>query len=66
MADVDIEENLAAYLGDGKPTGRYASFDYCFNYFQSHLEEGRLDDLLEGDALQLSTSGRWVHPSSVG
>lgn len=54
MTNVDIEKNLAVYLGDRKPTGRYASFDYCFNYFQSHLEEGRLDDLLKGDALQLS------------
>lgn len=52
--NVDIEKNLAVYLGDRKPTGRYASFDYCFNYFQSHLKEGRLDDLLKGDALQLS------------
>ncbi len=54
MINVDIEKNLAVYLSDRKPTGRYASFDYCFNYFQSHLEEGRLDDLLKGDALQLS------------
>jgi hypothetical protein len=54
MIDVDIEKNLAVYLGDRKSTGRYASFDYCFNYFQSHREEDRLDDLLNGDALQLS------------
>ena len=54
MINVDIEKNLAVYLGDRKPTGRYASFDYCFNYFQSHLEEGRLADLLKGDTLQLS------------
>jgi hypothetical protein len=54
MIDVDIEKNLAEYLGDRKPKARYASFDYCFNYFQSHREEGRLGDLLSGDALQLS------------
>jgi hypothetical protein len=51
---VDIPKNLDRYLGDRKPMRRYASFDYCFNYFQSHLEEGRLADLLDGDALQLS------------
>ena len=54
MAEVDIEENLTAYLSDRKPTARYASFDYCFNHFQSSLEEGHLDDLLKGDGLQLS------------
>jgi hypothetical protein len=52
--NVDIEKNLAVYLGDRKRGRRYASFDYCFNYFKSHQEEGRLDDLVKGDALQLS------------
>ncbi len=39
--EVDCEANILAYLeGDDvtmgrEPTGRYASFDYCFNYFQS-------------------------------
>ena len=38
---VDCEANIRTYLdGDDAnsgrdPTGRYASFDYCFNYFQS-------------------------------
>lgn len=54
VTDVDIEKNLAEYLGDRQPTSRYASFDYCFNYFQEHLEQGRLGDLLRGDALQVS------------
>jgi hypothetical protein len=51
---VDIEANLKAYLGRREPRARYTSFDYCFNYFQSHREQGRLLDLLRGDALQLS------------
>jgi hypothetical protein len=54
MTDLDIERNLATYLGGRKPTSRYASFDYCFNYFQFHREEHRLEDLLEGEATQLS------------
>ena len=54
LSGVDIERNLATYLGDRKPTKRYASFDYCFNYFQEHRENGRLDDLLKGEAVQLS------------
>jgi hypothetical protein len=52
--EVDIDKNLAVYLGSRNPTGRYASFDYCFNHFQPHLEEGRIDDLRNGEALQLS------------
>lgn len=51
---VDIEANLKAYLGRREPRARYTSFDYCFNYFQSHREQGKLPDLLRGEALQLS------------
>ncbi len=50
----DIEANIANYLGARRPTDRYTSFDYCFNYFQSHREEGRVSDLVEGPALQVS------------
>lgn len=54
MDKAQIESHLAEYMGDRKATSRYASFDYCFNYFQAHREAGRLDDLLDGDAVQLS------------
>jgi hypothetical protein len=50
----DIEGNISAYLGARKQTDRYTSFDYCFNYFQSHWEENRVADLAKGDALQAS------------
>jgi hypothetical protein len=51
---VDIEANLKTYLGKREPSARYTSFDYCFNYFQAHREQGRLPELLRGEALQLS------------
>ena len=51
---MDIEGNLQKYLGRRDPTERYASFDYCFNYFQEHKERNSLPDLLQGDALELS------------
>ena len=51
---MNIEGNLNAYLGAREPTARYASFDYCFNYFQLHREQATLPELLRGDALQLS------------
>jgi hypothetical protein len=51
---MDIEANLATYLAARTPTDRYASFDYCFNYFQSHLEDGRVSALVAGPGLQFS------------
>lgn len=51
---MDIEGNVRAYLGGREPGARYTSFDYCFNYFQAHREQGRLPALVRGDALQLS------------
>lgn len=53
-AMVDIEGHLKAYLDRREPGARYTSFDYCFNYFQSHREQGKLPELLRGEALQLS------------
>lgn len=51
---MDIESNLAAYLGAREPTARYASFDYCFNYFRSFQETEDLESLVSGLNLQLS------------
>lgn len=52
--DVDIEANVRTYLEDRRPTDRYASFDYCFNYFQARREEGRIADLADGVELQVA------------
>src|SRR5688572_2023526 len=51
---MDIEANLKTYLERRTPTGRYASFDYCFNYFQEHRESGRIGDLASPSRLQES------------
>jgi hypothetical protein len=51
---VDIERNVATYLGDRSSTARYASFDYCFNYFQGWRERNEVSDLAEKDNLELS------------
>ncbi len=48
---MDIEKNIQIFqTGFGKDPGRgpelrYASFDYCFNYFQRFREEGRTQEL---------------------
>jgi hypothetical protein len=42
---LDIEDNICRFMADQEPEARYASFDYCFNYFQSFRERGRMSDL---------------------
>jgi len=55
-----IEEDLLAYLeGEGTsqsrtPTARYASFDYCFNYFQSFRDQGDIPLLASPERMEQS------------
>ena len=57
---MDIEANLLSYL-DGSATSdgrmadeRYASFDYCFNYFQSFRDTRNIPQLASLQNMQLS------------
>jgi hypothetical protein len=61
LTDIDVRDNLRVYLtGDGKkdsgtnPDGRYASFDYCFNYFQSFREQGHIGEIVAPANMQQS------------
>jgi hypothetical protein len=55
-----IEANIRAFIeGNVKnkgllPTERYASFDYCFNYFQHFRENGLIDGLAKPETIQIS------------
>jgi hypothetical protein len=55
LSGVDIFRNMEGYLNgggrdDSDPTeGREASFDYCFNYFQSFRETGRVQCICSQD-----------------
>lgn len=57
---INIESNVKEFInGRGKnqgrnPDERYASFDYCFNYFQSFREEGKIDEIVNEKNLQQS------------
>jgi hypothetical protein len=59
-ASVNIQKNLGIYLhgdetsGGLKPTERYASFDYCYNYFQSFREQNNIPTLAARDQMQIS------------
>ena len=58
--NIDIKENIRLFIeGKGKdkgrkPSERYASFDYCYNYFQSFRENGNLSDLCNQKHIEIS------------
>lgn len=51
---MDIKGNLAAFIDDPGPDRRFASFDYCFNYFQAFREQSRVKEIAAPGNLQLS------------
>lgn len=51
---VDITVQASRYLQGRRDTARYASFDYCFNYFQSFHDEDRIPALTESGQLETS------------
>lgn len=52
---MDIEGNLREFLGDGiRPDGRDASFDYCFNYFQTFRESREIYALASPSNVEMS------------
>jgi len=57
---LDLETNLRRYLdgtkagGGRRPDTRYTSFDYCFNYFQSFRESGKVEAMAYPEHIQLS------------
>lgn len=57
---MDIEKNINMFLeGNGKnkgrkPDERYASFDYCYNYFYSFYKEGKIKELTSNENIQIS------------
>jgi hypothetical protein len=55
---VDIADNLRRFSCDRSPMGRYASFDYCYNYFRAYHEDDAVDQIaadanVQGSCLQL-------------
>jgi len=54
VPSVDVDANLREYLEGRKPNERYASFDYCFNYFQSFRESRDVSALVSPVNIQIS------------
>ena len=51
---MNIPNNISNYLEDRNPELRYASFDYCYNYFKSFHENGEVEELASKENLQMS------------
>lgn len=51
---MDIDANVRRFMGDRNPGRRYASFDYCFNYFQSFRESSTVADIAAPENMMLS------------
>jgi len=51
---VDIDANVRTFLDGRNANERYASFDYCFNYFQEFREAGNVSLLASVERVQLS------------
>ncbi len=54
LREVDVAHYAERYLEGRRDTARYASFDYCFNYFQSFHDDGRAGALADRPHLQTS------------
>ena len=57
---MDVKKSINQFLdGNGKnkgrkPDERYASFDFCYNYFYSFYKRNKLDELADEKNLQMS------------
>lgn len=51
---IDIKDAIDEYLKDDKPTVRFASFDYCYNYFYSFYKTKKISEIASPSNLQMS------------
>jgi hypothetical protein len=49
-----LEANIKSFIPTHKADERDASFDYCFNYFQSFCESGKIGELASPNNLEVS------------
>jgi hypothetical protein len=53
---LNISQNISKYVGSGqrKATGGEASFDFCFNYFQSFRRSNKIEAIAKSENIELS------------
>ena len=54
LTNEKILKNLNLFNNDRKSLERYASFDYCFNYFQEKYKNGEKEKIADSKNVQLS------------
>lgn len=52
--NMNIKKNLHEYQQELRSDLRFASYDYCFNYFQGFKDQGKVKQLTSKDNIQLS------------
>lgn len=61
-----IQRNIQKYLKNRQSTARYASFDYCFNYFQKYRDAGQISKIANPNNLQFSCLQLSFYLASMG
>jgi hypothetical protein len=53
---LNISQNVAKFVGSGprQPTGREASFDFCYNYFQAFRKRNAIEAIVASENVELS------------
>jgi len=51
---MSISKNISLFLKDSDKDERYASFDYCYNYFYSFYKQNKIKELASVENMQLS------------
>ena len=63
MIETNIEQYIEKFLENRNPSDRYASFDYCFNYFQGFKNK---QDIIAPENIEKSCLHLWFYLASWG
>ena len=66
LSGIQVSENIDCYMQDRGSDERYASFDYCFNYFQAYKEKGQTECLGGPENIQQSCAQLGFYLASWG
>lgn len=63
---MDIEKNVKEFMEDRGPRKRYASFDYCFNYFRDFYQSEKIKEISSDENIDLSCLNLGFYLASWG
>jgi len=59
LDEKQILKNLESFNNDREQIERYASFDYCFNYFQEKYKNGEKEKIADSKNVQMRSNGHF-------